>query len=841
MNLSTLLRFVARESRGSRARLGFVVGCLAVGVAAVTAVTALVDGIQASVRGDARALLAADAAFEARRPLPDALYSYLDGRADVRTARITELSAMATAGEQSRLVELKSAESGYPFHGTLVTEPPGLTPGALADDQAIAAPELLAGLDLAVGDALSLGGAEYQIVGRIVDEPDRVDFALTLGPRLFLSPAGLQRSGLVQFGSRVNQRVLVDLPGEPPVRALEQFVSEVRAAVPDVRSLTTKTAADPAPGLTRTLGRIEDFLGLVALLSLLLGGAGVAQIVRLWMDSRTSAVAVLRAIGVRPREVALVYLANLALLATVGCIVGAGLGALAPYLGVRLLPDLVPPGVAFPWAAVLRGMALGMATAAGFALPPLTAVWRVPPARVLRAEAVPLPAPKAVRYGALATLFAVVLVTAYAQSDRGWTALLFTVGVFALAGMLAGGAALLAKLAGRLPRGRFGPTLRHGLAALARPNSGTPAAAVALGAGVLVVVAMGLVATRLRSEFLADIPSDAPSVFLVDVQYEQSERVSALLAEHGARGVDRTAVVMARIAAVAGVSVQERLKGASGRTRWVLSREQRLTFASDLPPSNTLKAALGPLDDGGLWRAEARPEVSLEVGFAEDLGVGIGDTVTFDVQGVPLELTVTTLREVDWATFRINFFVVVEPGALEGAPGWELVAARLDAEREDALQTALARAVPNVSVLRLRPLLEKVSAIVTRVALAVQVLGGAVALTGVAILAVAALATASRRAREAALLKALGVTRTGVARLLAVEHALVGLLSGLLGGAGAWTLAYGFSTQVLDLEGQPAIWVIPAAAAAGVGLALLAGSAATARARNAPPLESLRA
>lgn len=841
MTLRALLRFVARETRGSRARLGFVVACLAVGVTAVTAVTALVDGVRAGVRRDARALLASDVVLSARRPLPEPLFAALGGHPGARIARATELSAMAGAGEASRLVELKAVEPGYPFHGALLTDPPGLTPGGLAADEALAAPELLAGLGLASGGVLALGGSDYRVVGVVLDEPDRVDFALTLGPRLFLSPAGLERAGLVTFGSRVNHRVLVDLPGEPPARELVSFLQELRRAVPDVAALESRTAADPTPGLSRTLGRIEDFLGLVALLSLLLGGAGVAQIVRLWMEARTPSVAVLRAIGVRPREVAAIYLANLTALALVGSLLGATLGALAPALASRIAPDLMPEAGAFPWRAAARGVALGLATAAGFALPPLTAVWRVPPARVLRAEATPLAAPRVVRFGSGLALALVVLLAARAQSGRFDLALGFTGIVALVAASLAGAALGVARLVGRLPRAGFGPTLRHGLAALARPNSGTAAAAVALGTGVLVVVAMGLVSHRLRREFLAALPADAPSVFLVDVQRDQVEGVRALLAAHDAAGIDRTPVVMARLSEVGGRPVSELLEAARGRARWVLTREQRLTTAEVLPPHNTLAgvlAAAGAADDT-LWRDSARAEVSLEARFAEDLGVGVGDTIGFDVQGVPLELTVTSLREVDWASFRINFFVVVEPEALAGAPGWELFAARVDPGREDALQSALARAHPNVSVLRLRPLLDKVRAIVERVSVAVQGLGGAVAATGVVILAVAALATASRRAREAALLKALGVTRGGVAKLLAIEHALVGALAGGLGGLGAFALAAAVSRYVLELDGMPPWSVVPASATAGAALAVLAGAAATARARNAPPLECL--
>jgi putative ABC transport system permease protein len=356
--------------------------------------------------------------------------------------------------------------------------------------------------------------------------------------------------------------------------------------------------------------------------------------------------------------------------------------------------------------------------------------------------------------------------------------------------------------------------------------------------GVLVVVAMQLVQSRLRAEFSSAIPADAPTVFLVDVQPDQTEGVHALLAEAGAGRIDDVPVVTARLAAIDGRSVQELADegrdGGRRRSRWVLTREQRLTWLRDLPADNEILA-------GALWSDPDLLELSVEQDFAEDLGAGLGTRLTFDVQGVPVELTVTSLRRVDWRSFAINFFLVAEPGALDEAPRMRLVAARIPPQAEERVQSLTLQRFPNVTLLRVRSILERVGAVFERLALAVRALGALTVVAGLAILAGVAASAAAHRGREVALYKTLGVTRRGVALLFATEYALCGLVAGAIGGLAGLGLAHAFLDGVLELRPDLPLATLPLAAAAMAVLAAAAGLAASVRALAVPPLASLRA
>lgn len=839
MNARWILTAVLREARAARGRLLFFTGCLAIGVAAVVGVSALVKAMESGLRSESRDLLAADLRVSSHRPLPPELDDFFAAIPHVRTD-VRELAALASAagGEQSRLVELKVVGPEYPFYGALVLDPPQLGARDLGPEDAYCAPELLTSLDLSPGDRFELAGASFRVAAAVMDEPDRLDFALTLGPRVFLSPAGFERTQLGGALNRVQYRALYRLPGDRDAEALDQLEEDLEASLPDASYVRVTTHTEAQPTVRRALRRVEDYLGLVALLSLLLGGVGVSQIVRAWLAGRTQAVAVMRCLGFRAREVAAVYLGNVALLALAGCLAGGALGAALPWVARAFAPELFQAGAGalFQPVAVARGVALGLFVALLFSLPPLSAVWSVPPALVLRAEAVPLPAPFFVRVLAPVLVALGILLSALAQGGTWLQAGVFSGGLLALTGLLWAGARGATALAARAPRGRLGPYVEHGLAALARPGAGTLGAVVALGLGVLVVLSMVLVQRGLDRALRTALPTDAPSVFLVDVQPEQWEGVAAALSAAGARSVDRVPVVMARLAGIDGVPVDELGEGPGrrGRERWVLTREQRLTWRAELSADNELV-------EGALWSDPEHAEVSLEQGFAEDLDVGLGARLAFDVQGVPIELLVTSIRTVDWASFAINFFLVVEPGVLDEAPHQVLAAARLEpAAAELALQGAIATEFPNVTVLRVRPILEKLAGLLARVALGVRALGSFTVATGLVILAGAVGATALRRAREAALLKTLGVTRGGVTRLFAVEYALIGLVAGTIGAAGALALAHAFLVHVLDLETDLPLAALPLSALASAVLASASGLAASIKALRARPLETLR-
>jgi putative ABC transport system permease protein len=404
---------------------------------------------------------------------------------------------------------------------------------------------------------------------------------------------------------------------------------------------------------------------------------------------------------------------------------------------------------------------------------------------------------------------------------------------------LAGAALGITRAVGRIPRGFAGLSLRHGLAALGRPGAGTMGAIVALGLGVLTVLGMSLVERRLSSEMSGELPAGAPSAFLVDIQPDQWQGVETLLHQAGATRIESVPVVMARITAIDGKGVDQiaakpRPEERGGR-RWALTREQRLTYMARLPEDNVVVA-------GKLWSdaGTGKPEVSLEEGFARDLNVGLGSVLSFDIQGVPINLTVTSLRRVDWKTFGINFFLVVEPGVLESAPQQRLAVAHLPHGGEQRVQDLLAARYPNVTVLKLREILEKIVKVLRRISLGIRFLGGFTVVAGIAILAGAISASAGRRGREVALLKTLGMTRKGVAASFAVEYALIGLVAGVIGTIGATVLAWAVVTQGFEMRWEFPVLPLGLAIAGSIVLTIAAGIAASARALERRPIEVLR-
>lgn len=859
MKPRTLFSWMLRESRGAAGRFAFFVACLAVGVAAVVAIAGLAAGLDSGIRSEARQLLAADLAIESRRALPETFDLARLLPAGSRTAAVREMVTVVAAlpkdGKpgRSQLVELKAVERGYPFYGKLAVDPARPLSALLAPDAAVVAPELLGALGLRRGSeplVFRVGTADFRIVGEVSAEPDRVGIGTAFGPRVFLSMAGLERAGLISKGSRVSYKALIALPAGLPADRLEKIAEQLRAALPATEAYRVETFRQAQPQLRRSFAQVGRFLGLVALLSLFVGGIGVAQSVRAWLAGRLDAIAILKCLGLRPREVLALYLGQTALLGLVGSLIGIVIGAAVQAAIPRLFPDLIPATLLRPWqpGALLRGLGLGVGVALLFSLPPLAGLLRVPPSRVLRRDAEPLPVHRATSVFAFVALAAGLLALTFAQTQSLLLSAQF-VGALSLATALLGVAAtLLAKSIGRLPR--FSSiSLRHGLGALARPGAATVGAIVALGLGVITVLTMSLVERRISHELGRELPGNAPSAFLVDIQPEQWTGVRALLTRARADKIDSVPVVMARISSIDGRPIdriaaerKERQdpekEGNENREergrRWALTREQRLTYLEKLPADNVIVA-------GKLWSDPAHGEVSLEKSFAEDLGVGLGSKLGFDVQGVPLELTVTSLRTVDWGTFGINFYLVVEPGILEQAPQQRVATARLASGSEQHVQDLLAASYPNVTFLRIREILGKILGVLQRIGLGVRFLGGFTVLSGIAILAGAISAGSVRRGREVALLKTLGMTRRQVATAFAVEYALIGGVAGLLGAGTGAALSWGVVTRGFELpyEAEPA-W-LALAVVLSIVLSVIAGLAASLRALERRPIEVLRA
>lgn len=848
MKAKSWLSLAIREARGSAGRLVFFAACLSVGVAAVVAVAGLSQALDSGIQAQARQLLAADLAIESRREIDASVLDTVENIGGARSARVQEMPSVVSVSKDtgdetpgpSLLCEIKAVEPGYPFYGYLEIDPSIPLETILDAETVLVAPEVLVRLDLSPGHMLRIGDADFKIAGTISSEPDRLEVSFTLGPRVLMSVHGLDRSGLVGLGSRITHKLLVKLLDDTPAQEVTRTAVAIRESLSNPEFVNVETYVEAQPALRRGLQRVGQFLGLVALLSLLIGGIGVAQAVRAWLAGRLDAIAILRAMGVRPREVFALYLGQTMLLALVGSTAGALVGSLVAQALPGFVEQLVPVQIQVGWRpfAILRGIALGVGVAVIFGLRPLLDAVRVPPIRVLRRDADPLPVSKTAAVAVWAILVGGIALTATFQSQSVVRGSQFAGGLVIATILLSIGAWGVMKLVGSTPRAAGGIALKHGLAALARPGAGTLGAVVALGLGVVTVLGMHLVQQRLSSQLRADLPDEAPTAFLIDIQPDQWDGVRRTMESSGAEGIDSVEVVVARLRSINGVGVSELVQrqesNESDRSqRWVYTREQRLTSLETLPEDNVIV-------DGSLWSHPEESEVSIELDFAADLGVGVGDRIVFDVQGVPLELLVSSIRTVEWERFTINFFLVVEPGVLEKAPRFRIAAARIPQAEEITFQNRLATDYPNVTVLRIREVLEKVIAVLENLGFGVRVLGAFTVLAGITILAGSVSAGAVRRGREVALYKTLGMTRAQVASVFAVEYLLVGLVAGgigTIGGIGlAWTVTrYGFEMM---WAWSPFTYLV--CIGLTIALSIIAGLAASTRALAVRPLSVLR-
>jgi putative ABC transport system permease protein len=803
----------------------FFVACLAVGVAAVVAVAGLADSVQGAMQREARPMLAADVAVTSRRALPDSLddvpAELVADRARVRIFT-TMVSAVDASGDEpsSILVELKAVRGAYPFYGALELDPSDQSLASLlTPDQVVVEPSLLRRLHLERGDPLRIGSQTFRIAGEVLAEPDRMEASLAPGPRVFLSIEGLERSGLANTNGRMTYKALYQTPTPQAATELAAWLERQ----PEIASWTrVETWTEGNPGLRRGIEQAETFLGLVALLSLLVGGAGVAQVIRAWLARRFDAVATFRCLGLTPGEVGRIYLAQTAILGLAGSLVGALVGTACLLLVPVMLEDILPPSAVEPFQplAILQGTLLGTGIALLFAWAPLRQARSVPPIRVLRRTVEPLPLSIGQRGGAVALLAAALVGVSVLQAGDLTMGLVFSGTVAAVVMLLGLVANRLSAGLGRLGERQDAWVLRHALRALGRPGSGTLSAMVALALGVVVVLGTWLLQHRVTNQLGDAFPDTAPSAFLIDVQPDQWERVEAVLVEQEGARIQDAPMVMGRIAAIDEVRTEELVADLADDARWAYTREQRLGIRADVPSHNTVIA--------GTWASDPHTdEVSLERRFAERLGVGLGSVLTFDVQGVDVPLTVTSIREVRWESMEMNFFLLVEPGVLDGAPSARLVTFQIPEGREATLQDELATEFPNITLINVRQLRDQAKAILERLALAIRGLGGFTAVAGVVILFASVGATTTQRGRQVALLKTLGVTRPAAALMLAVEYALVGLVAGLVGALGANLLAWGVQTQLMRLSWEPLLGPTVMAVVAcslGTGIAGVVGN-----------------
>ena len=796
--LSLAFRLAARELRGSLREFWLFLACLALGVASIAGVGSISDAMRAGIEKDSRRLLGGDIEIELdHRAIPPEARAVLDAAG--RVSAVTDFRAMvrpAGSGQRS-LVELKAVDEAYPLFGDVVLSPSvpihqalavrDGVPGVLVD------PALVQRLELSLGDVLQIGETGFEVRAEIIQEPDRTVRFATFGPRVMIAESALADTGLVRVGSMVDFRYRVDLPDTTDVAAW----SEALDAQFPLAGWSIRDLGNAAPGFNRFIDRVAQFLTLVGLTALLVGGVGIANAVRSFLDRRTGTIAILKCLGAPGGLIFFTYLVQVLFLATAGILAGIVVGAVAPVIAGRLLSSLLP--VALPlglyWQPLLIAALFGYATTLSFAIWPLGRARDVRPGQLFRALVAPprgWPRPGYLVATAISGLIlsAMAFVVTADPFLAGW----FLAGAFAVFLVFGGGTGLLLQSARKLPRPQH-PGLRLAIANLHRPGSPTAGIVLSLGLGLTVMVTIALLQTSLSRQIDEQMPSEAPSYFFIDILPDQAADFNALVTGMDAVSrVEQTPMVSGRVTRVAGVPVDQ--VDPDPDVAWAIKGDRGLTYAASPPEGIKLVA-------GNWWPEDysGPPLISFDAEIATGLGIGIGDTITVNILGREVTGTIANLRHIDWATLGMNFVFVFAPGTLEFAPHSVISTVYAEGvENEEAVQRAVSGAFPNISAIRVKDALENAARILGAVSVAVRSTGSVTLLAGILVLASTLVTGQHRRIYDAVVLKVLGADRRRILSAYLMEFAILGILVAVVATIAGTIISYFIGTEIMRTD-----------------------------------------
>ncbi|MBY3616323.1 ABC transporter permease [Rhizobium bangladeshense] len=788
--VSLAFRLALRELRGGIRGFYIFLACIALGTGAIAAVNSVSQSITDTIASQGQELLAGDVRFELnnREATPQEM-SFLEGLGTVSVSTGLRSMARKPDGSDQALVEVKAVDDAYPLYGRFEAEPDyplaALLSGQGGTYGALAAPLLLDRLGLAVGDELLLGNVKLSITGTVKTEPDALSEGFGFAPRLLVSRQALESSGLIQTGSLVEHAYKIRLEDRSTmsgiqVRASREFPSAGWAI---------RTSDRAAPSLTENITRFSQFLTLVGLTALVVGGVGVANAVRAFLDSKRTTIATFKCLGAPAVVVVLIYLFQIAIISLGGIVIGLVIGALSPIFAAQFLAQFLPVSTAptlYPGALVLATL-FGILTTLAFAILPLGHAREVPATALFREQGFETRRLPSWPYILLAALFMVglaglAILTAY---DRFIAVVFVGAIVFAFV-VLRLVAALIAWLARRSPR-VSSPALRLAIGNIHRPGALTPSVVLSLGLGLALLVTLTLIDGNLRQQLTGRMNEGAPNFFFVDIQSAEVDAFRNLVQAQAPKGkLMEVPMLRGRIVAFNGEDVTKMNVPAAGR--WVLNGDRGITYADALPEN-------AALSEGSWWDKDysGEPLVSFSSEEAHELGLKIGDTVTVNVLGRNITAKTANLRRVEWESLSINFVMVFSPNTFRGAPhAW--LATLTDPSSTPAEDAAILKSVtnayPTITSVRVKDAIDIVNRLVAQLATAIRAAASVALVASVLVLAGALAAGNRARTHDAVVLKTLGATRAMLIRAFSYEYLILGLATAIFsliaGAAAAW-------------------------------------------------------
>lgn len=848
-----VLRMAGREMRASWSRLVFFFLCIAVGVASMVALRSVIQSVRTALMKESKSLTAADILIYSNRAYTDNAASIIEEKLEkhgvLGTSRAIESTTMARRdddeSEASTLVELRAIEEGFPYYGKIELAGATYEHALLDNGGAVVRPELLTRLELEVGDNIRIGEHRFEIRGIVVREAGRSLRMFTMGPRVFVDYADIAETGLVDFGGRVWRQILVRMEEE----GIQDLVWDLQGALANefVRVRSYREAGDR---LARRLNRGESYLSLAGFVILILGGVGVWSVVRVFVAQKLKSIAVLKCLGASTRQVLAIYFFQVMALSALGSVAGVvfaagAIAAIPPGLGL----DLQDVELSLTGSAIVQGVGIGLLVSTLFSLIPLLHVRLVRPLWLLRPEGQLEPQVRGgglrgrlqkldrLQVGAGFFLLTALVGLASWQADSLLVGA-YVCGTFAVVSLCLHFAGVgLVRAVAPLAKKAYFP-LRHAVLNVSRPGNQTRVILLAVGVGACFVLTVRSIQENLLAEFAVELRDGAPDMFFIDIQRDQVETLEARAWDSGASHVNLVPVLRARVVRVDGTKAQlesyEKVREYGG-----LGREYTVTYRNHLDDNERIAA-------GRFWDESHSPhlEVSIESSLRRRYEMDVGDKITFDIMGRPMEATVTSIRDVEWSDARNGgFMFVFRPGGLEKVPNTYagFIKAPNDALERAEFQRRVLASFHNVSVVDLRDILDALAQVVEKISLAISVVGSVALVSGALILLGSVAMTKYQRRYETAIFRTLGASRGRVATMMLFEYGTLGAVAGLIGALGAQVLTFLLSSQVLEIPFRVAFLTNTVAVLVAATSVSLIGVIVTLDVLRHKPLSILRA